>query len=30
MPESKFCCVNPKHINGKPDGFQGKSGLKAD
>jgi hypothetical protein len=28
MPESKFCRVNPKHINGKPDGFQEKSGLK--
>jgi hypothetical protein len=30
MPESKFSPVNPKHINGKLDGFQGKSGLKAD
>jgi hypothetical protein len=30
MPESKFCHANPKHINGKPDGFQGKSGLKVD
>jgi hypothetical protein len=30
MPESKFCRVNPKHINGKPDGFQGKNGLKGD
>jgi hypothetical protein len=30
MPESKFCRVNPKHLNGKPDGFQGKSGLKKD
>jgi hypothetical protein len=30
MPESIFCRVNPKHTNGKPDGIQGKSGLKGD
>jgi hypothetical protein len=28
MPESKFCRVNPKHTNGKPEGFQGKKGKK--